>query len=179
MNLARNASDEFSWESALSASQIPELLTWGCLKMSGFSQEVSRTAKCKGSREPGKQVTDWLSSWQSAAIARVLCSELSGAKVTRSSLSVTCKSAALAKADWMRVRPSSSALGVVRSDGAKKITLRLISHHFKKVGQMFAFRGQLHDRVARQGLEGDPFGQRRALLLPEQHLLHGLVDVLS
>jgi hypothetical protein len=27
-----------------SFSRIPELLTWGCLKMSGFSQEVSRIA---------------------------------------------------------------------------------------------------------------------------------------
>ena len=47
---------------------------------------------------------------------------------------------------------------VVGSDGAKKITLRLIRHHFEKVGQMFTFRSQLHDRVARQGLQGIRLG---------------------
>ena len=53
-----------------------------------------------------------------AAMARVLCGELSGAKVTRSSFSVTCKSAALAKAD-----PDGYTIGVVFDTHAVNPTL--------------------------------------------------------
>ena len=60
---------------------------------------------------PGKQMGARFSSVQTAAIARVRCAELNGASVTRSSVSVTARSAADASADWMSVRPSSAARG--------------------------------------------------------------------
>ena len=58
----------------------------------------SVTVKCKRSRVPGKQTGSRLSSSATAASARVRCGELSGARVIRSSVSVTVMSAAEARA---------------------------------------------------------------------------------
>ena len=87
----------------------------------------------------------WLSSSQSAAMARVRCGELCGARTTRNSFWVTSRSAALAKADWIRVRPSSRASAVVRGDQSEQITLGLIGHHLDQVGQVLSFRSQFDD----------------------------------
>ena len=47
---------------------------------------------------------------------------------------------------------------VMRRDQSEEIALGLIGHHFNQVGQVFTFRGQLHDRLVGDGLDRNPPG---------------------
>ena len=89
-------------------STAPDMVSQENVRL--LSHRFSRMAKWRRSGEPGKQVLVRLSSSQSAAMARGRWGELCGARTTRNSFSVTCRSAAVARADWIRVRPSSPTL---------------------------------------------------------------------
>ena len=93
-------------------------------------------------REPGKTVAVWSSMSQRAWAARVRCGELSGAKVTCSSLSEAWMSPAVANSSCSTVRPSCSARAQ-RSQRRKQIALGLTGDDLEDVGEVFAFGVEL------------------------------------
>ena len=92
-------------------------------------------------------------------MARVRWGELSGAKVTRSVVLVTRRSAALARGGLEKRSSFLPGSSVVRSHQAEQIALGLIGEHFDQVGQVFAFRRQFDHRLILHALDRPRAGE--------------------